>query len=76
MTDESADALRRYVSLYGGDMSAVSCPEAIVLNDLEATLSGMSKEVPIAAGLPGEVRCGEDLTFTGRVDIYSEQPVS
>ncbi|MCY4400712.1 MAG: toll/interleukin-1 receptor domain-containing protein [Gemmatimonadetes bacterium] len=70
------EASAKYVSLYIEDMAAVRCPEAIVLNDLEATLSEMSKEVPVAAGLPGEMRSGVDLTFTGRVYIYSERPVS
>ncbi len=66
----------KYMSLYIERMPGVSCPEAIVLNDLEATLNEMSNAVQVAAGLPGEIRSSADLTFTGRVYIYSERPVS
>lgn len=70
------EAGAKYVSLYIEDMPTVKCPESVVLNSLEATLNKMFKELPVSAGLPGEVTCGEDLTFTGRIYIYSERSVS
>lgn len=70
------EAGAKYASLYIEDMEEVSCPEAIVLNDLESTLYEMSKEFPVEAGLPSELRSGDDLSFTGRVYIYSERTVS
>lgn len=69
------EARAKYVSLYIEDMVGIDCPEAFVLNELEATLAKMSKETPVEAGLPGEVRSGDDLTFTGRIYVYSERTV-
>ena len=68
-------ASAKYLSLYIEDMPEVHCPEAMVLNELEATINQMSQEVVVAAGLPGEMRNVEDLTFTGQVYLFSERPV-
>ena len=69
------EARAKYASLYIEDMEKVDCPEAIILNELEATLRKMSKEVPVEAGFPSEVWNGHDFPFTGRIYIYSERAV-
>ena len=69
------EARAKYASLYIEDIEGVECAEAIVLNELEANLKTMSRETPVEAGFPREIRSSDDLTFTGRVFIYSERTV-
>lgn len=70
------EAGARYVSFYVEHMADVECPEAIVLSELDSILFKKSKDLSIVAGLPGEMRPGNKLPFTGKVYIYSESPVS
>lgn len=65
----------KYVSLYVEDMPNVSCPEAIILNQLSELLDHLTQGLQVAAGLPGEVMNVKELVFTGQIYIYSERPV-
>lgn len=68
------EAHAKYVSLYVEDMPAVSCPEALVLSQLDVDAIG--EGVSAAGGISGEMTHTGDTVFTGQIYIYSERPVS
>ena len=70
------EARAYYVSFYIEEMSEVSCPEAIILNNLESIIRDLTAEVQISAGFIGEDTNVEDLVFTGQIYFYSERPVT
>lgn len=70
------EARAYYVSFYIEEMSEVSCPEAIILNNLESIIRDLIAEVQISAGFMGEDTNVEDLVFTGQIYFYSERPVT
>ena len=69
-------ARAKYVSIYIEEMPGVSCPEALVLKDLDSILKELSEGVHVSAGFEDEVTNIKDLVFTGQVYIFSERPVS
>lgn len=66
----------KYISYYIPSTDMVVCPARIVLNSLDQVL-GLLKEVGIQGSSPGEEPMRASATkFTGRVFIYSEDPIS
>jgi hypothetical protein len=71
--DFEANAL--YVSFYIPQTIKVDCPSRMVLNGLDTVL-GRLKDVYVEAGLGGQEKApSTDLKFTGRVYIYSDDPI-
>jgi hypothetical protein len=69
------DANAKYISFYIPALDEVDCPEVILLNALPDILSWRDNFV-WSTGFESERMEARDLVFTGRVYLYSEQPVA
>lgn len=71
------DAGGVYISFYIPFSDKVRCPEAILLNKVNDLLKWSETDVYIHSGFANlDMQDSRDLIFTGRVYLYSEQPVS
>lgn len=70
------EANAKYVSFYIPHLSGVTCPEALVLNEVDKILSWPETQVKIQLGYGGERKNAEELVFTGQIYLYSERPIS
>jgi len=69
------DANAKYVSFYIPDMPRVTCPEAIVLNEVATILQWPETQVGVQAGRGKDMQDARELVFTGQIYVYSERPV-
>ncbi len=69
-------ARAKYVSIYIEEMPKISCPEALMIKDLDSIMKELTGGVQLSAGFKDEITNIEDLVFTGQVYIFSERPVS
>ncbi len=64
-----------YVSFYIPASDQITLPESIVLNSLGEILKWPETEVEVSGGMLSEQFNAKNLVFTGRIYLYSEQPV-
>jgi hypothetical protein len=69
------EARAKFVSFFIPYTDKVSCPEAMLLNNLEQVLNLARREISIQKGFGAEVMQADDLVFTGRVYLYAERPL-
>ena len=67
----------KYVSYYIPSSNKVQCPARMVLNSIDEILSATDQACAVDGGFVGEEPMkSTTLQFSGRVFIYSEDPIS
>jgi hypothetical protein len=70
------EAHAKYISFFIPNIPDLTCPEVFALNSVPEILLWPDAEFHVKAGLPGELKDGRELVFTGQIYLWSERPVS